>query len=176
MPDKPDLIRQLAELFRTYGYEGASIGIIVDKTGAGRSSLYHFFPGGKADMARAVLADIDQWFEAHIFTPLRHDPPETAIAHMFHAVTRYFHDGQRICLVGAFALDQTRDQFAAQVRGYFRDWQAALAQCLERSGLSPETAQTRAIQMLAAIQGGIVLARATGDNAAFTAAIAPFTP
>ena len=49
---------------------------ITAGTGLGKGSLYHLFPGGKAEMAAAVLAEIDAWFEAAVFAPLR-DRPDT---------------------------------------------------------------------------------------------------
>lgn len=49
------LIMTIGRVFRRYGYEGASLSILSRETGLGRSSLHHFFPGGKEDMAMAVL-------------------------------------------------------------------------------------------------------------------------
>ena len=54
---REDLLPQVAEVFRESGYDGTSISRITEKTGLGKGSLYHFFPGGKAEMAAAVLAD-----------------------------------------------------------------------------------------------------------------------
>lgn len=162
----------LAEVFRRHGYEGASIGRIVDETAAGRSSLYHFFPGGKDEMADAVLESVAAWFDRNVFAPLDLLPPDAALAQMSAAADDYFHSGQRICLLGAFALDQTRDVFAARISAYFARWLDSLTGCLVRSGHGADDARTRARQMIATIQGGIVLARASGDDQAFRAALA----
>lgn len=170
--EKSDIIPVLAEVFRRHGYEGASIGIIVTATGLGRSSLYHFFPGGKKDMAAAVLDHIAQWFETNIFAPLRELPPKAALEHMFTAVSEYFHGGRRICLIGAFALDATRDTFAREVQAYFDDWLTALTLCLRNAGHSDPHARTEAQRIVAGIQGGIILARATGQDDRFHAVIA----
>ena len=70
-PGRADLLPQLAEVFRAHGYEGATLALISEATGLGKGSLYHFFPGGKAQMAAEVLAEIDGWFETNIFAPLR---------------------------------------------------------------------------------------------------------
>jgi AcrR family transcriptional regulator len=77
--ERPDVVPLVAEVFREFGYEGASLSRITEKSGVGKGSLYHFFPGGKEDMAKAVLDDVDAWFERHVFQPLRDDPPEIAI-------------------------------------------------------------------------------------------------
>jgi AcrR family transcriptional regulator len=78
---------------------------ITARTGLGKGSLYHFFPGGKEEMAAVVLADVDDWFERNIFAPLRDGEPAAAIASMWRDVDAYFQSGGRVCLVGAFALD-----------------------------------------------------------------------
>lgn len=170
--ERSDLIPMLGEIFRSYGYEGTSVGVIVAETGAGRSSLYHFFPGGKEDMAAAVLDDISQWFETHVFMPLDTLPAAEAIPRMMQAVTEYFQSGRRICLVGAFALDRTRDRFADRVAQYFERWQSSLAGCLERAGTPADETLPRASRIIAAIQGGIVLTQATGQERSFHDAVA----
>ena len=54
--DKPTLIRSLLNIFREYGYEGASLSKISERTGLGKASLYHHFPNGKQQMAQEVLS------------------------------------------------------------------------------------------------------------------------
>jgi TetR/AcrR family transcriptional regulator, lmrAB and yxaGH operons repressor len=61
MTDRSAAIPALAEAFREHGFEGASLAHLCEATGLGKGSLYHFFPGGKDEMAAAVLADVDAW-------------------------------------------------------------------------------------------------------------------
>ena len=76
------VLPQLGEVFRAHGYEGASLSLITASTGLGKGSLYHLFPGGKAQMAKEVLTEIDQWFEREVFAPLRDgDDAAGGIAH-----------------------------------------------------------------------------------------------
>lgn len=171
--ERADVIPLLAEVFRENGFEGASLAVISRETGLGKGSLYHFFPGGKEEMAAAVLQDIDLWFDTHIFQPLRATgEPREAIAAMCSAVESYFRSGRRICLVGAFALDNVRDRFAATIRAYFTAWTNALADVLERAGASQTAACERAEEAVIAIQGALVMSRALDDPALFTRALA----
>ena len=166
--DRADLLPPLAEVFRAHGYEGATLALITEATGLGKGSLYHFFPGGKAQMAAEVLAEIDLWFEANIFAPLRSsEDPARAIAAMVGAVDRYFHSGHRVCLVGVIALGASRDMFAVQVQDYFSRWSDALARLLARSGMSARVARRRSNDALLTIQGALVLARALDDTRIF---------
>jgi TetR/AcrR family transcriptional regulator, lmrAB and yxaGH operons repressor len=166
--ERADLLPAMAEVFREHGFEGASIALISERTGLGKGSLYHFFPGGKEEMAAAVLGEIEAWFTTHIFAPLQWDSdPDSAIDRMFRSVVEYFDSGRRVCLVGAFALATSRDRFAKQVRSYFKMWKEALATALVRTGRDKPAADEFAEEIVAAIQGSLVLARALDDRAVF---------
>ncbi len=120
-------------------------------------------------MLTAVLAEVNAWFEAHVFEPLAQaEAAEAAVAAMFDAVDGYFRSGRRVCLVGVLALgDASRDRFAGPIRTYFRRWVDALADALRRTGHDKGAAMALAEDMVAGIQGGIVLARALEDPGAF---------
>lgn len=164
---RDEAIARIAEVFREQGFAGASLSAITAASGLGKGSLYNYFPAGKEEMAEAVLAHIDAWFEAEVYAPLRDakDAP-AAIAAMFTVVDGYFRSGRRICLVGAFALDATRDRFTAAVQDYFARWIAALAACLKRAGAKQARALAEAT--VAGIQGALVLSRALDEPAIFT--------
>ncbi len=169
---RSEIIPKLGEIFREYGYAGTSLSEITTKTNLGKSSLYHFFPNGKAEMAEAVLDEIDTWFTQNIFTPLRKSKDtSTSIQVMFKAVDEYFQSGNRICLIGAFALDNTRDQFLQIVSSYFKEWITALAVALKRAGYSSLEAKALAEEIVIGIQGALVLARSQNDPKTFTRAL-----
>ena len=166
------VLPQLGEVFRAHGYEGASLSLITAATGLGKGSLYHLFPGGKEQMAKEVLTEIDQWFEREVFAPLRDgDDAAGGIARMFKATDAYFRSGRRVCLVGVFALGAARDEFADAVHGYFERWRAALASALRRAGHARGEAAEMAEDVLAGIQGALVLARAADDPKVFSRAL-----
>ncbi len=166
--ERADALPGLAEVFREHGFDGASLSLISVATGLGKGSLYHFFPGGKTEMLEAVLADIDGWFEREIFTPLTvATAPAAAIDAMFAAVTAYFNAGQRTCLLGALAASAAREPFGEAIAAYFRRWISALHDAIERGGLPPDAAQTLAEEVVAGIQGAIIVSRALNDPQAF---------
>lgn len=165
--EKADVIPLVAEVFRELGYEGASLSAITARTGLSKGSLYHFFPGGKEEMAAGILAHVDHWFVAQVFEPLEQGEPREAIARMWKSVDGYFHSGRRVCLIGAFALDETRDRFAGVIRGYFRRWVTALEGALVRSGMEARLAKATAEETVIGIQGALTLARALDDKAIF---------
>lgn len=169
--ERADTLPAIAEMFREHGYEGASLSLIGEATGLGRGSLYHFFPGGKAEMAEAVLAEIESWFEAEVFEPLRRAEGGAGVAPMLAAVDAYFRTGRRACLVGALAISDTRDRFGGPIRRYFASWIDALADALERGGWPVAEAREAAEDVVAGIQGAIVLSRSLDDPDAFRRAL-----
>lgn len=171
--ERAGILPALAEVFRAHGYEGASLSLITRATGLGKGSLYHLFPGGKTEMAACVLAEIDAWFETNLYAPLREaERPGEAVSAMFDAVEAYFRSGRRVCLVGVVALGSERDRFAEAVRRYFARWIAALADALRRSGRDAAASDALAEEIVAQIQGAIVLARALDEPPLFSRAVA----
>ncbi|SMC97073.1 TetR/AcrR family transcriptional regulator [Rhizobium sp. RU36D] len=170
--ERTDAIAPLAEVFREHGYEGASLALIGKATGLGKGSLYHFFPNGKEEMVRAVLDEIGQWFENAVYSPLRSESDvNRAIGAMLDSADQYFRSGQRVCLVGALAVSNTRDLFAQAIRGYFVAWVDALQSALMRQGREADQSRVLAEEAVLAIQGAIVLSRAMDDPAVFQRAI-----
>ena len=119
-------------------------------------------------MAEAVLDDVTDWFEEHVFSALLDSKhPESSVWFMFEAVNRYFRSGKRICLVGAFALDDTRDQFEDRIGKYFNAWLDALTTALNHMGFSEKDAAEIAEDTVVSIQGVLVLARSKQDAEVF---------
>ena len=170
--ERHDVIPILGEIFREYGFAGTSLAEITHRTGLGKGSLYHFFPNGKKEMAEVVLEDVAKWFEDNVYLPLRESKnPKHGIKIMFKATDDYFYSGERICLIGAFSLDDTRDQFAGKLNSYFTSWNDALACALKRDGLAGKQAKDIAEDVVASIQGALVLARSQDNPKVFTRAL-----
>ena len=173
MGERSDVVPLLAEVFRTYGFEGASLARITEGTRLGKGSIYNFFPGGKEEMAEAVLSEIDSWFRDQVFQPLRQAADaQQGVADMFTAVGRYFLSGRKVCLVGVFALGHERDRYAVKVQAYFAEWVQALAAALQRGGRDADSALALAEDVVGGIQGALVLARAADEPALFMRALA----
>ena len=166
--ERGDVVPVLAEVFRSHGFDGASLAVITEHTGLGKGSLYNFFPRGKDEMAEAVLDEVDAWFQTAVYLPLRGSEPATArLERMFDEVETYFRSGRRICLFGAFALGLERDRFADRVRAYFTDWVDSLAGALADTGHGRQS-RPLAEEVVAGIQGALILARALDDPDSFT--------
>ncbi|MFK7816998.1 MAG: TetR/AcrR family transcriptional regulator [Gammaproteobacteria bacterium] len=170
--ERHDVIPILGEVFREYGFPGTTLAEITHRTGLGKGSLYHFFPKGKKEMAECVLDDVANWFESNVYLPLHENQkPKQGIHNMFKAVDEYFCSGERICLIGAFSLDATRNEFADKLNSYFTSWNEALTSALKRTGLDTKHAKDIAEDIVSSIQGALVLARSQSEPKVFTRAL-----
>lgn len=163
-----ELLIRLQETFRRYGYEGASLSRIADATGLGKASLYHYFPGGKEQMAQAVIENLSRWFEDNVFIPLESvHPPRQRIVSMLETLGRHYENGNCACLPGLFALSEERTLFGEAIGQFFARWVGCLSQTLTDSGLARDIAQRRAHDGVERIQGALVLSRAFANGRAF---------
>ncbi len=165
---EPELLSRLTEVFRTHGYEGATLSKISEATGLQRASLYHRFPGGKAEMAEAVLNRADEWLQAHALRPLSEPgPPERRLRQMARRLDEFYEGGQQSWLLDSLSFGDGEGTFRDQQRASMEAWVAAIAAVLRGSGLPARTARQRAQDAVIRIEGSLVMARATGDRTPF---------
>ena len=163
---REEIVDKLADVFRRHGYDGASLKLLSDATGLGRSSLYHYFPNGKEDMAFAVLDGAEQWMAQEVAPLLQSDasPPEK-VRGLVVAFDRFYLGGKRSCLLELFAIGDARTAFGPRVAERLANLRTALAGVAREAGHPPEEALRRAEDALIAIHGGLVVSRGLGDTA-----------
>ncbi len=166
--DKSEIVRKLFPVFRTFGYEGATLSRISAATGLGRASLYHHFPKGKQEMAQAILNYANQWFEATVLAPLRSDDePIQRLVAMSENLSQFYNHGQNACILSTFTFGEGHDLFQAQVQQALKSWLDNLTEVLIEAGLSEEKAHQRAEDAVIQIQGALILARGFSSTEAF---------
>jgi len=169
LTDHDETVARIGELFRTHGYAGTSLSQITQATGKGKGSLYHFFPGGKHDMAEQVLAQVEAWFATNVVDILDAAAPDDAIARMFAAITQWYQEGRRGSLFAAFTQEAaTRTLFARRIDVFFRRWVIALRNMLRRAGVTGGQATYLAEDTIAAIHGALMLAQGLDTPRLFT--------
>ncbi|OLP18422.1 TetR family transcriptional regulator [Leptolyngbya sp. 'hensonii'] len=174
---KQTYVPTLLKLFRQFGYEGVTLSKISQETGLGKASLYHHFPGGKAEMATAALASVNQWLECHILQILarasdREDhhlaKPIDTFKTMCEETSRFFNQGQNSCLWAILVMEQSSDDlFHAQIAAAFSRWIEAIAKILTTAGLDETLARQRGEDAMIAIQGALILSHGLKDFAPF---------
>lgn len=167
------LIDAAQDLFAVQGVGPTSPRAVLAASGVGQGSLYHHFPT-KHDLAvAAVGATVDQAL-ARAMTTLGSDSP--AIRRLVAYLERP-RDALAGCRIGRLTADQTvmdDDGLHDVLAAYFVRLLGALTTIFRETGLPDDVASDRAHAALAIIQGGYVLARATQDPEALTAAVRGF--
>jgi TetR/AcrR family transcriptional regulator, lmrAB and yxaGH operons repressor len=165
---KEEAITKLIPVFRQYGYEGATLSRLSQATGLGKSSLYHYFPKGKEEMAEAVLEYVNNWFAATIITPLWSGKnPKERLEQMCQKLGEFYQKGQETCLLNVISLGEGNDLFHATIQKALQDWINELTEVLIQAGIDPEIAEFKAQEAVMLIQGSLVLVRGLGDTAPF---------
>jgi len=166
---RDEIVLTLFDLFRRGGYDAVSIADISAATGLGKSSLYHHFPGGKPDMAEAVAGFARAHMRESVFDRLGAGGPlAKRLAAMTDFVSRMYEGGGAPCLIASMMISPNAGPRAIDtVKAIIADWIGALACALRREGAPAATAKKRATDAVIAIQGALVVARATGDRKIF---------
>lgn len=159
------LIETAARLFRQQGYHGTGVAQVLAEAGVPKGSLYHHFPDGKADLARAAAdwtADVILRIIDDAFTPA----PDwlqgaTTLCHKLARLLETL-DSADACPISALMFDGPQEpafrDHAAQVLDRL---QTRLADHATR--LHADHPLDRAETLLIAIDGAWTLARARRD-------------
>ncbi len=166
---KEEVLNRLTTAFRAGGFQGTSLKDLCEATGLVKASLYHYFPGGKKDMAQAVLDHVGGWFAANIVAPLSRDTdPKERLKTMVSALNRFYNKGKTACLIELFGIGEAQGLFQESVHAAEDAWEKAIIQTLMDAGVDKNTAEQRAEQALIQIQGSLIIARAKGSPQVFT--------
>jgi AcrR family transcriptional regulator len=164
-----DIIDHLRDVFRTVGYDGATLSKLSNATGLQRASLYHRFPGGKQEMAEAVLAQAGAWLDTHVLAPLTGcGTPHVRLQKMAAALDTFYVQGGASCLLDSLSFGEGGEHFRDPIQAAFTHWIESLAALVvESTGCPKAEAYERAEDAVVSIQGALVLARGTGNKKPF---------
>ncbi|NES02367.1 MAG: TetR/AcrR family transcriptional regulator [Okeania sp. SIO2F4] len=170
---KEEAIAKLIQVFRQYGYEGTTLTKLSEATGLGKASLYHYFPGGKAEMAATVLEYANSWFETTVLKPLKADTqPEERIKAMSQKINEFYNQGQETCLWAVLSVGEAHDLFNNQIQNILIIWIDTLTQVLIEAGIEAQQARQRSEDAIIQVQGALILARVLNNNASFQRTLA----
>jgi AcrR family transcriptional regulator len=169
------LVEATRELLWERGYVGTSPRAIQQRAGAGQGSMYHHF-AGKPDLALAAVRRTAEELRASAEASL--DGPGTAYERIAGYLLRE-RDVLRGCPVGRLTMDPevvSDDRLRAPVDETLGWLRGRLAGIVEQGRERGELRGTLvpgdvAATIVATLQGGYVLARASGSTAAFDAAV-----
>ncbi len=109
------LLRSARRCFAERGYEGTTVSAILGGAGMARGALYHYFPGGKADVFRAVFEQVNEEFHARRDTLRALDSPVERIRSGIHLFLQLSTETEfaRIALVDAPRLIESQSELGS---------------------------------------------------------------
>jgi AcrR family transcriptional regulator len=158
------MIETAAVLMRERGVEATSFSEVIARSGAPRGSIYHHFPGGKAQLIEEATRYAGEYTAAGLASALWQEDPIAAIRALSAGWLKLLRksDYGAGCPIVAASLEGSQAPGARAVAGEaFSRWQRLLAEALEPHGLDPERARSMATLIISSIEGAVVLSRAT---------------
>ena len=172
MQDDPStrdkLVTTAARLFRQQGYHGTGLAAILAAAGVPKGSLYHHFPQGKADLARAAV-DLTATELVRITGEAFAGAQDWqgGATTFCHKMARLFDilDSADACPISGLMFEgPDAGDFRAHAAAAFERIIAAAAAEGARLGLSEAAAREAAETLLMSFQGGWTLARLRRDS------------
>ena len=165
---RDEVVDRLREVFQRLGYDGASLAELSRGTGLGKSSLYHYFPGGKEEMALAVLRNVHSWIEQNAIAALEGEgSPKERLERMLNALDTLYAGGKNACVLGNLVVGEARHLYQRQLRSIFSAWVEGLERLGLEARLSRRTARERAEDVVLQIEGALILSSGLNDPTSF---------
>lgn len=152
-------------LFREQGYASTGLQQILAESGAPKGSLYYYFPGGKEELGRAAIEHAgtriaEMLSEAEARHP---DDPAAFVTRYCKTMAGWMKESgfQSGCPVATTLLEtapQSPEMTAAGNR-VFDSWIEIMARVFAADGSPRRSARRQAEQLLASMQGALLLAR-----------------
>lgn len=151
---------------RASGLAGAGINQVIAASGAPKGSLYHYFPGGKLQLAREALERFGQARQRELETALHGDAPaDQKIRRIFARLAKglAIEEFRLGCAVGGVALDLDAEaaELGSVCGAIVEGWVQAIAAALEPLPSPRRRALARFV--ISAMEGALVLARAAAS-------------
>ncbi|HEX8510048.1 MAG TPA: TetR/AcrR family transcriptional regulator [Propionibacteriaceae bacterium] len=167
------LLDATAELLWECGVSGTTPRAVWERSGVGQGSYYHHF-SSKTALARAALEEVVERSLRQAMADL--DAPGPALPALQAYLLRP-RDEVKGCKIGRHASDHavtSKPELSEPLQHYFTELHAVVARALQQAseqGYDAGNADDLADTVVATIQGGYVLARATGEEAPMQRAV-----
>ena len=168
------IIQASTALFMERGYSASGLKQISEASAAPIGSLYHFFPGGKEELAAETLRSSGAAYQALVEAVFDSAPDiVTGVRNCLEGAAEVLRatDYADACPIATVALevassDERLRHVTAEV---FEAWLESATGRLEQGGVAPSRARQLATVMIASLEGGFLLSRAAKDTSAMDA-------
>jgi AcrR family transcriptional regulator len=157
-----------AVLFRRHGYSATGLKRIAAEADAPFGSIYHFFPGGKQQLAEDMIRTSGTEYGRMVLALLDSVPdPLESLVHAFEAAADDLTaaDYADACPIGTVALEvaSSNEVLRVATAEVFEEWVGMATRWFGRWVAEPRTAQSLAYSMVMMLEGAFMLSRAARD-------------
>jgi TetR/AcrR family transcriptional regulator, lmrAB and yxaGH operons repressor len=159
---KQRILEATGRLLERQGYAATGMKDIVEAGAAPSGSVYHFFPGGKEQLAVEALAAFGEELCAEI-AGLRAIPDIPGAVELYFARRADWmrdSDYQAGCPIAVGTLESTDDRIGRVCSDVFSDVRDTLAAVLTDAGIEPSEAGQLGMFVLSSFEGACVLTKA----------------
>jgi AcrR family transcriptional regulator len=172
---KERILDTTAELFRRYGYTGTGLKQIVANANAPFGSVYHFFPGGKAQLGEAVIRRSGEMYMELVLSVFEAAPdPVAGVRDIFTGAAAVLRETDYVdaCPIATVALEvaSANDVLRTATADVFESWIRAATARFATAGIGKKQARALAIVLIELLEGGFLLSRAARTTDALDAA------
>lgn len=159
------IVSATAELLRSRGFNGTTLKQVTEHARAPTGSIYHFFPGGKDELGVAVIRESGAAYQT-LFELIADEATDIidAVGAFFAGAADVLQETGYIdiCPIGNVAREiaSTHEVLRRATVDVLDGWNTALSSRLVAAGMSTMQAGTLADTVIAALEGGFMLARA----------------
>ncbi len=163
---KQRIVHAAAALFMERGYSASGLKQIAATSGAPIGSLYHFFPGGKSELAAETLRVAGRAYQDLVLAVFDAAPDAVAgVRDCFEgaAAVLVASDYADACPVATVALEvASSDEVLREVTDeIFQSWIGAACDRLIAAGANSDRSRELATLWIGALEGGFLLCRAS---------------
>jgi len=162
------------DLFRLHGYAATAMKQIVDVSGAPFGSVYHFFPGGKSQLAEAAIERAGEYYAALVLGVFEAEEDVVAGTRaIFHGAAEVLEASgyADACPIATVALEvaSTNEPLRQATDRVFQTWIEGLAPRFALKGVPAERARPLAIAVIGLLEGAFIFSRAAQTTEAMMA-------
>jgi len=162
---KERLVNTAADLMQRQGYCATGLNQIIQESATPKGSLYHYFPGGKEELAGAALRASGDQFALLVQQAI--DEAGNAAQGMALFIRRYAQyfaksEFEKGCPISTVALETAHvsEMLRVATRDTFHRWCLAIIAQLVHEGWHEKQARETAIFIMSTISGALVMSRA----------------
>ncbi|MBS0520948.1 MAG: TetR/AcrR family transcriptional regulator [Proteobacteria bacterium] len=163
------LLASAVTLFRKQGYAATGLAEILAASGAPKGSLYHYFPGGKAEIGAEAVRRAGETVTATLRSlAAEATGPGDLLARYLAALAGWmrksgYRDG---CPITTTLLETVPEHAAIRDAGEaaFAAWAEVIADSARKSGVPPKRAASLARFAIAALEGALIQCRVSRND------------